>query len=78
MVPTPSGGWRAYGDYRALNAFSEDGRYPIPHMQDFAVNLIGTRVFSKADLVRAYNHVPMNVDDIAKTAIVTPFGLFEY
>ena len=47
-------------------------------MQDFAVNLIGTRVFSKVDLVRAYNQVPMNADDIAKTAIVTPFGLFEY
>ena len=47
-------------------------------MQYFAVNLIGTQVFSKVDLVRAYNKVPMNADGIAKTAIVTPFGLFEY
>ena len=78
MVPKPSGGWRACGDYRALNAVSEDDRYPIPHKQDFAVNLIGTRVFSKVDLVRAYNQVPMNADDIAKTAIVAPFGLFVY
>ena len=78
IVPKPSGGWRAFGDYRALNAVSEDDRYPIPHMQDFAVNLIGTHVFSKVDLVRAYNQVLMNADDIAKTAIVTPFGLFEY
>ena len=78
MVPNHSGGWRACGDYRALNAVSEDDRYPIPHMQDFAVNLIGRHVFSKVDMVRAYNQVPMNADDIAKTAIVTPFGLFEY
>ena len=78
MVPKPSGGWRACGDCRALNAVSEDDRYPIPHMQDVAVKLIGTHVFSKVDLVRAYNQAPMNADDIAKTAIVTPFGLFEY
>ena len=78
MVSKPSGGWRACGDYRALNAVSEDDRYPIPHMQEFAVNLIWTHVFSKMDLVRAYNQVPMNADDTAKTAIGTPFGLFEY
>ena len=61
---------------------SEGDRYPIPHMQDFTVNLtgiaIGTHVFSKVDLVWAYTQVPMNADDIAKTAIVTAFGLFEY
>ena len=71
MVPKPSGGWRACGDYRVLNAVSEDDRYPIPHMRDFAVNLIGMHVFSKVDLIRACNQVPMNADDIAKTAIVT-------
>ena len=78
MVAKPSGGWRACGDYRALNAVSEDDRYPMPHLQDFAINLEGKNIFSKIDLVRAYNQVPMNAADIAKTAIVTPFGLFEY
>ena len=78
MVAKPSGGWRACGDYRALNAVSEDDRYPMPHLQDFAIDLEGKNIFSKIDLVRAYNQVPMNAADIAKTAIVTPFGLFEY
>ena len=78
MVAKPSGGWRACGDYRALNAVSEEDRYPMAHLQDFAINLEGKDIFAKIDLVRAYNQVPMNAADIAKTAIVTPFGLFEY
>ena len=78
MVEKPSGGWRACGDYRALNAASEDDRYPMPHLQDFTIQLEGKSIFSKVDLVRAYNQVPMNASDIAKTAILTPFGLFEF
>ena len=78
MVAKPSGGWRACGDYRALNTVSEDDRYPMPHLQDFSIHLEGKTIFSKIDLVRAYNQVPMDAADIAKTAIVTPFGLFEY
>ena len=74
----PSGGWRACEDYRALNAVSEDDRYPIPHLQDFSIHLEGNTIFSKIDLVRAYNQVPTNAADIAKTAIVTPFEIFEY
>ena len=78
MVAKPSGGWRAGGAYRALNAVSEDDRYSMPHLQDFTIQLEDKNIFSKVDLVRAYNQVPMNTADVAKTSIVTPFGLFEY
>ncbi|BHF64059.1 hypothetical protein SprV_0200705700 [Sparganum proliferum] len=53
-------------------------RYPLPPLQDFAGALFGKAVFSKIDLVRAFHQIPLAPEDIPKTAVSTPFGLFEF
>ena len=78
VVPKSDGSWRPCGDYRRLNNATKDDKYPLPHIQDFNLHLAGAKWFSKIDLMRGYHQIPMAADSIPKTAIVTPFGLWEF
>ena len=78
VVPKANGKLRPCGDYRRLNEMTVDDKYCLPHIQDFNRNLRGAKVFSKIDLQRGYHQIPVHPEHIPKTAICTPFGLFEY
>ena len=77
VVPKADGSWRPCGNYRRLNTITEDDRYPLPHLQDFNARLAGMTIFSVIDLVKGFHQIPMSPEDVPKTAIITPFGLFE-
>ena len=71
-------GKRNTGDYRNLNNVTTPDRYPVPSIHAVTSKLRGKKVYSKIDLMAAYHQIDMRPEDIPKTAINTPFGLFEY
>lgn len=78
LAPKKGGGFRVCGDFRRLNSVTVPDRYPVPHIHDFASCLAGKKIFSKIDLHMAYTQIPVAPEDIEKTAVITPFGLFEF
>lgn len=76
MVPkkTP-GDWRPYGDYRALNNCTVPERSTSKIFQSL---FMAPGYSPRSTWLRAYHQIPMESDDIPKTAITTPFGLFEF
>jgi len=78
MVQKKDGSWRPCGDFRRLNLVTKRDCYPLPNIQDLSSRLHGCTVFTTIDLVKGYHQVPVAEADIPKTAIITPFGLFEY
>jgi hypothetical protein len=78
MVRNVDGSWRPCRDFWQLNLVTEPDVYPLPNMLDFAAKAAGCMVFSKIDLRKGYHQNSVNPEDVQKTAITTPFGLFEY
>ena len=78
MVEKSDGSWRPCDDYRRLNLVTKRDMYPPPHMEDLSAQLASKKVFSKLDLRKGYYQVPVAPQDVPKTAVITPFGLYEF
>ncbi|GFY23812.1 hypothetical protein TNCV_3536061 [Trichonephila clavipes] len=50
----------------------------MPYLNDFAHALHGKKIFSKIDIFKAFHQIPIAECDIPKTAVTTPWGLYEY
>ena len=64
-------------DYRALNEATVPDNYTIPRIDYIKQHVRGT-IFTTIDLKDGFLQVPVAPEDIPKTAVKTPWGLFEY
>lgn len=65
-------------DYCKLNSVIYKHAYPLPHVEDSLDELGHAKLFSTLDLMSGYFQVAMDPQDQAKTAVTTPFGLYEW
>ena len=78
VIKKPGGGLRICIDYRQLNALTIKDRNAPPKIRDTLARLNKVRIFSKFDVIAAFNRVLVKPEDQEKTAFQTRFGLFEY
>ena len=78
MVKKADGAWRPCGDYRQLNLQTKPDLYTCPNIADLTARLEGCTIFSKLDLHKGFHQIPVRPRDMPKTAVITPFGLWEF
>lgn len=65
-------------DYRKLNEYTVDDKFPLPNIEGILDKLGRAQYFTTIDLAKGYHQIKMHPKDIHKTAFVTPKGLYEY
>ena len=69
---------RIYIDYRALNALTIKNRNTSLLIRETLAKLYTVKIFSKFDIIIAFNKIRIKKDEKKKTAFLTRYDLFEY
>ncbi|GIY31343.1 endonuclease [Caerostris extrusa] len=70
-------GLTLFDGFRPLNTQTVNDKYPISCIFDFTSELHVCEFFSHFDLVKAFHQISIAPEDIHKTAICSPFGVYE-
>ena len=70
--------WRPTLNLIPLNRLCEKDSYHPPHIGSLQFKLSGAKFFSIVDLTSAHNQLPLDDTSKAKTAFLTPFGMFNF
>lgn len=73
----PGGGVRICVDYRGVNNISLKNRYPLPLIRETLDAVCKAKIFTKLDVIAAFNRVRIAEGYEWLTAFITRFGLYE-
>jgi hypothetical protein len=69
---------RWVNDYRQLNLNTVHDRFPLPRVDDILADCGRGRIWSKMDMTNSFFQTRVHPDDVGKTAVSTPFGLYDW
>ena len=78
LRPKLGGSFRFCVDYYSLNTVTVKNRYPLPLILETLNRLSRAKIFTKLDIISAFNRLRIREGDESLTAFRTRFGLFEY
>ncbi len=77
FVKKKDGKLRPVQDYRKLNEYTIQNRYPLPFIPDLISQVQDAYIFTKFDVQWGYNNIQIKAGDEEKAAFKTKYGLFE-
>jgi hypothetical protein len=69
---------RWVNDYRALNENTIPDHYPLPHIETILSDCAKGSIWAKIDMTNSFFQTRVHPDDVKFTAVMTPFGLYEW
>lgn len=78
VVRKTDGSLRLCVDYRKLNSNTVKDAFPIPRIEDAIDSMSKAKYFTTLDLASGYWQVELSNAAKAKSAFVTPFGLYQW
>jgi RNase H-like domain found in reverse transcriptase/Reverse transcriptase (RNA-dependent DNA polymerase)/Integrase zinc binding domain/Chromo (CHRromatin Organisation MOdifier) domain/Aspartyl protease len=65
-------------DYRQLNSNTVPDSFPLPRIDDILADCARGKIWATIDMTDSFFQTRMHPEDIHKTAVSTPFGLYEW
>ena len=78
VVGKKDGSIRICADFRVINKITVRDSWPLPNIESSLANLANQSIFSVLDAKDAYFALQIDEESIPKTAITTPYGLWEF
>ena len=78
IIKKPDNRLRIYIDYRALNVLTIKNRNTPPLIREILTRLYVVKVFTKFNIIAAFNKIRMKAGEEEKTAFLIRYSLFKY
>ena len=78
LVKKKDNSYRCCVDYRQLNSATRKDAYPLPRIDVCLDAMASAKWFSTFDLRSSYHQVPVEQNDMDKTAFICPRGMYRF